>query len=36
MLIGAKRAIAVIERCGTADEKKKARWHFEFLEQLCH
>jgi len=36
MLIGAKKALAVIEKCGTREEKIKARWHFEILEQLCH
>ena len=35
MLIGARRAMVVIEKCGTLDEKKKARWHFEVLEELC-
>jgi len=35
MLIGAKKAMAVIEKCGTREEKMKARWQFEVLEQLC-
>jgi hypothetical protein len=35
MLIGAKKAMTIIEKYGTLEENKKAQWHFEFLEQLC-
>jgi len=34
MLIGARKAFEIVEKCGTREEKKKARWHLDVLESL--